>query len=284
MTYTKPDNITYVEMCIYFDNHIYSQDRNDSLLYQYLYHIIYMLACKKRYFVSWEDYDNFAIYMATKVYLRYINPNHQGEESRIKSVLNYCKTLLYPTKVDYQKETFATILGSNPTVEENYSILQDDMAESVQSSHRDSNIITEDLLAEFKLLPKLVMEEVNNTPYTKDKVFMHRLYMSVLITLIKGITLSNASKMKVQRRLEKGLDTDSLMLDILTKERETSLTLWRLSPVYSNLVNLLAFKVRKHCAESVVSVNSAYRLSEEDVNAVLATAFGNTARDDNEEF
>ena len=86
MTYNRPDKVylppeydnkaknIYTRMALYFDLFIYSDKRDDTLLYQYLYHIIYMLACRKKYFVSWEDYDNFALYMATKVYMRYINP------------------------------------------------------------------------------------------------------------------------------------------------------------------------------------------------------------------
>ena len=62
MTYNKPPNMTYTAMCIYFDNNIYTSDRDDNILYQYLYHICYMLACKSRYFRNYEDYDDFALY------------------------------------------------------------------------------------------------------------------------------------------------------------------------------------------------------------------------------
>ena len=160
MTYNKPDNITYVEMCIFFDNNIYSDTRNDTILYQYLYHIIYMLACKKRYFNSFVEYDAFALYMATKVYLRYINPEHQGEEDRIKSVLNYCKTLLYPTKVDFQKETYSEIFGSDPNKSDDFSTLESDMVDSVQSSHINTELLMEDLVSEFNELSKLIWKEV----------------------------------------------------------------------------------------------------------------------------
>lgn len=284
MTYNKPTDKTYVEMCIYFDEHIYGEYRDDNILYQYLYHIIYMLACKKRYFNSWDEYDAFALYMATKVYLRYINPEHQGPEDRIKSVLNYCKTLLYPTKVDFQKETYAERFGSDPNRDDDFSILESDMVDSVQSSHINNELMMEDLINEFKGLSKLIWREVNRTPYSTDDVLRRRLFMSTLITLIKGLTLNNSVKSKLQKKTEKGLDTESTVLEVLYKERETSTTLWRLDVKYTGIVAMLAFKVRKQCGENIHLVRREFELSDKDVSAVLASAYGNVLRDDNEEF
>lgn len=284
MTYNKPNNITYVEMCIYFDEHIYSEERDDDLLYQYLYHIIYMLACKKRYFNTWDEYDAFAIYMASKVYLRYINPNHQGDEERIKSVLNYCKTLLYPTKVDFQKETYAEIFGSDPNRDDDFSILESDMEERVQTSHIDTDLLIEDLIAEFNHLHSIIMREIDKTPYASLPLLKKRLFMSVLFTIIKGLTLSNSAKNKIQKKLDKGLDSDNILLESLNKERETSTTLWRLDSGYAEIVSMLAFKVRKQCGKNVNLVRRSFELSSEDVNAVLASAYGNVLRDDNEEM
>lgn len=284
MTYNKPENITYVEMCIYFDEHIYSEDRDDNILYQYLYHIIYMLACKKRYFNTWEEYDLFALYMATKVYLRYINPNHQEAEDRIKSVLNYCKNLLYPTKVDFQKETYAEIFGSDPNRDDDFFSLKSDMVENVQVSHTDTELLMEDLVSEFKALSKIIWKEINKTPYVNDKILCRRLFMSVLVTVVKGLTLSNAVKDKLQKKALKGSDTEALVLESLTKERESSTTLWRLGSEYTDIVSMLAFKVRKRCGENINLVRKEFELSDEDVNAVLASAYGNVLRDDNEEF
>lgn len=284
MTYNKPDNVTYVEMCIYFDEHIYKEPRDDTRLYQYLYHIIYMLACKKRYFASWDEYDAFALYMATKVYLRYINPEHQGPEDRIKSVLNYCKTLLYPTKVDFQKETYAEIFGSDPNRDDDFSILRDDMASSVQADHVNNDLLMADLIKEFERLSKLIWTAVSKTPYANDIILKKRLFMSVLITIVKGLTLSNSVKSKLQKRSDKGLDIDATILDSLNKERESSTTLWRLDSIYTGIVSMLAFKVRKQCGAAIDLVRREFELSDEDVNAVLATAYGNVLRDDNEEF
>lgn len=283
MTYNKPNNITYTGMCIYFDKHIYSDHRDDNILYQYLYHIIYMLACKKRYFTSWEEYDAFALFMATKVYLRYINPEHQGEGDRIKSVLNYCKTLLYPTKVDFQKETYAEVFGSDPNRDDDFSILKADMESSVQSTHINNELLIKDLVSEFKQISKIIRRIIKTTPYANDVILSKRLFMSVLITLIKGLTLSNSVKNKLLKKEERGANIDNLILSALNKERDSGLTLWRLDASYADIVAMLTFRVRRACGENIQLVRQSFELSTEDVNAVLATAYGNVFRDDNEE-
>lgn len=284
MTYNKPNDKSYVDMCIYFDEHIYLEDRNDELLYQYLYLIIYMLACKKNFFVSWDDYDAFSLYMATKVYLRYINPKHQEEEGKIKSVLNYCKNLLYPTKVDFLKENYVEILGSDPHKDGDFSQLRMTMAESVQDDHINSNELFDDIITEFENIPAIIKDVINDTPFRNDKIMYHRLFMSVLLTVAKSVTLSNSTIGRLQRRSDKGLNIESLLMAALVKERDSNVTLWRLDNMYYNLVKLLSFKVRKQCGTKVGNVRKDYELSEEDISAVLMTAYGNVLRDDNEEF
>ena len=108
--------------------------------------------------------------------------------------------------------------------------------------------------------------------------------MSTLLTLVKGLTLSNSIKNKLQKKVDRGLDTESVVLDALIKEREDSTTLWRLDTTYFGIVSLLAFKVRRQCGKDINLVRKGFELSDEDVNAVLASAYGNVLRDDNEEM
>ena len=93
MQYTKPANLTYTDLCIYFDNNIYKKDRNDFLLFEYLYHIVLMLASKARYFRDFEDYDEFAIFGATRVYLRY--PNIENLDTYDETRKNQISAKLY---------------------------------------------------------------------------------------------------------------------------------------------------------------------------------------------
>lgn len=284
MTYNKPKGITYVDMCKYFDAHIYSDDRDDNTLYQYLYHIVYMLACKKRYFASWAEYDAFALYMSSKVYLRYINPSHQGQDDRIKSVLNYCKNLLYPTKVDFQKETYAEIFGPTPKMDADFSGMRQDMEDRVQASHIDAGMLLDDLVAEFSGLSKVIRSEVAKTPYALDPIISRRLFMSVLLTMVNGMTLSNPACSKLAKRQKGRPDYDAAVLDALRRERDAAPTLWRLDKSFADTVHILTIKVRRKCGEKIHMVRRGFELSDDDVAAVLASAYGNVLRDDNEEI
>lgn len=60
-------------MAIEVDKMMYSKDCDDELMFQYLYHLAYILSVKGRYFTSMTHYDNFAIEVATRVYLRIKN-------------------------------------------------------------------------------------------------------------------------------------------------------------------------------------------------------------------
>ena len=73
MTYTRPKDVTITAMCIYIDDHIYNGDYNEELVFEYLYHIVYSLSCKDKFFSRFEDYDAFALFCATKIFMRLID-------------------------------------------------------------------------------------------------------------------------------------------------------------------------------------------------------------------
>lgn len=278
MTYNKPNDKTYTEMCMYFDKHIYDDPsvRNDGLLYQYLYHIVYMLSCKEKYFEgpnSYEDYDKFALYAATEIYTRYINPKHM--DNKIKSVLNYVKNTLRYLRVDYLKESFNSILGRED-LDETYHGLKQSMEDSVQSSYCDRSELIESILSVFKDITKVVKDIVNRTPYSVEPIVKHRLVMSILLTLTNEVTLPN-------KLLNRNTDT-KYKYSLYKKDKSSKVILWRLPATYSNLVHVLTARAKKECGHKVGTARADFDLSNDDVTAILMTAYGNVARDNNEEF
>ena len=61
MIYQKPKDVTYTEMCMYIDDNVYKDNFDERLVYEYIYHIVYMLAKKAQYFKKNSYYDDFAI-------------------------------------------------------------------------------------------------------------------------------------------------------------------------------------------------------------------------------
>jgi hypothetical protein len=123
MLYKKPANLKYTEMCIYIDQNVPKIANSgehpeiEATIYNYLWLLVKALAIKKCMFKKFDDYDGYAFYAATRLFLalrkNYLNQGKiiKGKQIKpIKSCLNYTKALLYPMKIEYQRETFKEII------------------------------------------------------------------------------------------------------------------------------------------------------------------------------
>ena len=277
----------HARMAVYFDANIYkpAEERNDTLLFQYLYHIIYMLACTKKYFNSFAEYDQFAMFMATRLYMRYINPKHTEKCGKIKSVLNYCKALIGHNKVDFQRETFMEIFGARLDGQDDGSgeLYRADMEGALQSAHVNSHGIDEEVLDAILEVPKDVRKVVAETPYRESDPIRHRLEMSTLISVLNSVTLSNRSEARLRAAAGTSGET-ALKESLYEAERNDCVVLWRLGDEYHNLVSLLVAKARRRTSDRIGRIRGSMELSSEDLNAVILSAYGNVLRDNNEDF
>jgi hypothetical protein len=279
MTYNKPKNVTYTEMAIFFDKHIKKPERDDNILYEYIYHLVYMLANKAKYFHDFKDYDEFSLYAAGKIYMRAIN--EEKTEKPIKSILNYIKAVIYPLKVDYQKEVYDEII--NPDVDDriNGERLKSNLHKPIQADYQDG--LVEEIYRQLSLLPKYINDVVYESPYKNDKTVCRRLYISVLLSFLNGITLSNAGIEKIKRRELKSLETENTAFKMLEKEKEVSTIVWRLDDSLTNYVEILTNKVRKKFGKDLLEIKKLYELPEEDLNAIMMSAYNTDPNDNNEE-
>jgi hypothetical protein len=278
MTYNKPYNVTYTQMAMFFDKNIKNPNRDDNLLYEYVYHIVYMLANKSKYFHYYEDYDEFSLYAANKIYMRAINQDNK--EKPIKSILNYIKAVIYPLKVDYQKETYDEII--NPDVDDriNGEKLKSSIQAPIIADYQEG--MMDEIYKQLDYLPKYIKEVVDESPYKEDKLTCRRLYMSVLLSFLSGVTISNHSIQKLKRREIKSLETDDTTIKLLDKEKGKSTLVWRLEESLENYVGVLTNKVRKKFGRDLIEIKKSYTLPEEDLNAIMMSAY-NTDQNDNEE-
>ena len=113
----------YTEMCQYIDANVPKlanpgeYPEVEATVYNYLWLLVKALAIKKCMFKKFEDYDGYAFYAATRLFLalrkNYLNQGKviKGKQIKpIKSCLNYTKALLYPMKIEHQRETFKEII------------------------------------------------------------------------------------------------------------------------------------------------------------------------------
>ena len=123
MLYKKPSSLKYTDLCVYIDQNVPkiaepgAYPDIEATVYNYLWLLVKALAIKKCMFKKFEDYDGYAFYAATRLFLalrkNYLNQGKviKGKQIRpIKSCLNYTKALLYPMKIEYQREAFKEII------------------------------------------------------------------------------------------------------------------------------------------------------------------------------
>lgn len=191
--FTKPKNVSYTQMSIWLDENFYKEDCDDTKAYTYLWLLAYMLACKHKYFSNVKDYEGFASYVANDTFTRM----RCKEKSRVKSGLNYIKSVLYFRKVAYEKERHQEVI--NPEFDlnwdaDNYSRQQKLKLE--KTNREITKIIIEDI---FATIPLLIKKHIPNV-FKFNKVLYNNLYTSCLLSMSARLTLTNMHKKNKEMR------------------------------------------------------------------------------------
>jgi hypothetical protein len=144
-------------------------------------------------FKNFEDYDMYAFYSANRLYLALRkNQLNQGKTIKgklirpIKSCLNYTKALLYPMKIEYQRESFREIIE-----EEFVSTKFDAMAYKEQL--KDQARTDSDVMYNFKTYVQTalkqsdrILEEVlQKSPFNSSTPEYQNLKISILLTSLQ---------------------------------------------------------------------------------------------------
>lgn len=196
MLYKLPKDITYTQMAIWIDEHAYEDDVDEELLFEYLYHLSMMLARKARYFKDPEYLEMFAVELATAGFMRlhnrkqYIYDEHGNPKmSKLKSILNYLKVILYPRKVEFEQNNYAQT--DIPA--------QAEETEDLTSGYTFANLLQNNADDLFKVDFKCCLETIINTiqlclkdiPYKYKSTEWNNIYISCLLSFLNSITLSN---------------------------------------------------------------------------------------------
>ena len=123
MLWKKPANLKYTDLCIYIDENVPKIvnpgefPEIENTVYNYLWLLVKALAIKKCMFTDFQDYDMYVFYAANRLFFALRkNQLNQGKTIKgklirpIKSCLNYTKALLYPMKIEYQRESFREVI------------------------------------------------------------------------------------------------------------------------------------------------------------------------------
>lgn len=197
----------YTDMCIFIDENvpkIINPGENPELentVYNYLWLLVKALAIKKCMFTDFQDYDMYAFYAANRLFFALRkNQLNQGKTIKgklirpIKSCLNYTKALLYPMKIEYQRESFKEVIE-----EEFVSKKFDAFAykEQLKNEARDSAGVTDqfkEYLKEAFKQNSLILDQVlQKSPFGVNTPEYQKLKISILLTSLQ--ILKNKKKL-----------------------------------------------------------------------------------------
>lgn len=248
MLFVKPD-MKYTDMAIYIDKTVAKgkdnlTEQEENTVFEYLYHLCFMLAHRGKYFNTADKYDEFAAFFAANVYNRLLTHpklTTLGDDGEpllppIKSCLNYLKSTIYAQKVDWEQENYCQAFSTNTLAEEmmqsNYLVLS-----QVQATVEPTLKI--DLDNYLKSIPKVIESFVRERFHERNN---HVLYKNICISCLLSVINSISFTYKEMHNLETKYTTVDARQHYLDKCYENSrgkcIILYRVPKGYRNLVTI----------------------------------------------
>ena len=261
MLWKKPSGMKFTDMCIFIDENvpkIVNPGENPELentIYNYLWLLVKALAIKKCMFKDFQDYDMYAFYSATRLFLALRkNQLNQGKTVKgklirpIKSCLNYTKALLYPMKIEYQRESFREIIE-----EEFVSTKFDALAykEQLKNQARDTVEINhnfkEYVTTALKQSDHILEEVLQKSPFNSSTPEYQNLKISILLTSLQ--ILKNKKKLSAAPQ---------------------SVVLWHLPKSMSNYTKVLLKEFFTALKLEIMDCYKAVDVDDSDLDCILA--------------
>ena len=288
MIYKKP-NVRYTDMAIWVDEHAYKDDCDENLMFEYIFHLINMLAHQANYFKSAQYYDDFAVVSASKVFMRYKNPkqfkyDENGEPllRPVKSVLNYIKSTLYAMKVAFEQENYCQTKTYNKRTGQvgddiSTSDFQFYLTETVDKLNTlDFNLYLHDVA-------KTTREFISKIPQKKGSAEWRNIYLSVLLSFLNSITLNNKNKELIREMGSIIIEKPQILNKMYKEERSTGIILFHLDESYRDYVTVLVNRVKHLIASDLSSEALTYVPSDMSAKSLLLSSMENERITNNNE-
>ena len=291
MIFKKPKDVRYVDMCIYIDEKLKQQnisEEESSLIYEYLYHIIYMLSVKNKYFNKEVYYDEFAITLATDVFHRlFTNPklneldeNGQPKLTKIKGCLNYIKAILYGRKVTFEQQNY-----SQKYIDMEY-INSDVSCTNITSySYSRDNMqfnLGLDMSMYLDTLSKTIKHFLyTNSPYKKDKLLMKNIYIRCMISILKSLLFTINDEEGIKNKYTKPDAKFRYLCKEYKQNRDNCVTLYHLPHKYKDYITLLVRQLYTLIGKDIQELCSTSISIPEDVlmNILLGEVIDKNSND-----
>ena len=269
MTYDFPDGMTYTEMAIWIDEHVYQDNLDEGLLYQYLYHLSHMLAGQHSLFRTAQEYDQFSLYSASRLFQRLMNvKQYEYDESnkpkmnQIKSILNYIKKILYPYKVDFEVEIKSETKDIDIIPTGTFD-LGSHMVESASLFDKIEFSLALDSIAQ------IVKSRLRRIPIRKNSSEWDNIYLSCMLTLLDSVTLSRQTLARYEsaQRINKDAFLDQAYQDMRYKDP----ILYHLPDSMANYIRVLVNELRHVIAAELSWKSECYIPSDASMKSLICT-------------
>lgn len=259
--FIKPKDVRYVDMCIYIDKKVKEGNPTEddiNLIFEYLYHLSFMLSHKHKYFNESHYYEEFATYLATEVLYRlFYNPKLNKVDENgdpvlrpIKSVLNYMKAIIYGRKCTFESMNYSQkITGDHTGIDYNHNI-----------SHK----LKESLIYNIKTCTDIYLdtfsEEVKNIVYTtceykNDKVLLKNIYISCMLSLTNSITFTEADLKSIEVTYSLPDSKYKYINRLYKKNRENCVVLYNLPDSFHDYIKITVRRVFKQLQEDLIALD-----------------------------
>lgn len=264
------NKIRYTTMCMWVDENAYSENCDEIKLYEYIQGIITTQAMKRKLFRTRDDYEEFSIYFASELFMRYRNPKQYESDSdgekleKIKSISNYVIQTVYFNYIIFLRK-----YRNFPSQETPEGLAQ------FNPQFRDSLVDTTNQLRKYdfehsvKRCYEITRDVMNQTAYRKDSVEWHNIYMSCMLTLLNCFTLSGEQLKTASTFKDSGKINQRAINKQFNRNRHSKVKLYRLPDSMAGYIYVLSRKMMKEIASQLSDIVGGYIIPDDIVDAVV---------------
>lgn len=257
MIFKRPSGITLTQMAQWIDS-VDILTCNQETLIEYLFHLVYFKAQQSAFFTDTDMYDDFSLYCVSKL----INRLSNIEEQKVKSVLNYIKTVLVPWKCDYIREF---CVGSADNNMENFNLV--DFSDYLIDESSTSDVFSYPF--DTFSLGGVVKAHLKRIPRRKRDPEWSNIYVSCLLTLNDRI------KSSMYLAHKHTIDTEKVLFSRVIRELKTKPPiLFHLDDSMSTYISVLVNEIT-HAITAELSYVVHNKVSVTDCLMNLVTAANN---------
>lgn len=148
--------------------------------------------------------------------------------------------------------------------------------------NQSSELLRVDFEYYLKKITHTIKAFLQTTPYSQDKVFMHNLYVSCMMTLLNQITLNNYNKKRYKNRLRRGYNIDDFLNKVYISEFVDSVVLFHLPDNLENYVSTLVNMIKKLLVKDMHDLIGSFEPSDAVIQSIIASSMGDTNNNDSQ--